>query len=203
MARYTGPKHKLCRRVGEPLCGSPKCPALKRPYPPGQHGPNLRQRKLSEYGLRLLEKQKARYIYGLMERQFRRYFERASRARGKTGETLLKLLETRLDNLVYRMEFARTLRQARQLVTHGHFAVNGRKVNIPSYQVRPGDVISVREGSHNLAVIRENVETANPTRLPYLEVDLEKLQGKLLRMPERDEIPVNIDETLIVEFYSR
>lgn len=202
MARYTGPKHKICRRVGEPLCGSPKCPALKRSYPPGQHGPNLRQRKLSEYGVRLQEKQKARYIYGLLERQFRRYFQRAARARGKTGEMLLRLLETRLDSLVYRMQLARSMRQARQLVTHGHFTVNGRKVNIPSYQVRPGDVIAVREKSRNLQVIRENAETANPN-LPYIEVDPERLEGKLLRWPERDEIPVNIDETLIVEFYSR
>ena len=192
----------MCRRVGEPLCGSPKCPALKRPYPPGQHGPNLRQRKLSEYGLRLLEKQKARHIYGLLERQFRRYFERASKSRGKTGEALLQLLETRLDSLVYRMGLARSMRQARQLVSHGHFTVNGRKVNIPSYQVKPGDVIAVRENSRSLQVIRENAEPANPN-LPYLDVDTQKLKAKLLRLPERDEIPVNIDETLIVEFYSR
>lgn len=192
----------MCRRVGEPLCGSPKCPALKRSYPPGQHGPNVRQRKLSEYGLRLLEKQKARHVYGLLERQFRRYFERASKARGKTGEALLQLLETRLDSLVYRMQLARTMRQARQLVSHGHFMVNGRKVDIPSYQVKPGDVIAVREKSRSLQAIRDNAETANPN-LPYIDVDPEKLEGKLLRLPERDEIPVNIDETLIVEFYSR
>ena len=192
----------MCRRVGEPLCGSPKCPALKRSYPPGQHGPNMRQRKLSEYGLRLLEKQKARHVYGLLERQFRRYFDRASKTRGKTGEALLQLLETRLDTLVYRLELARSMRQARQLVSHGHFLVNGRKVDIPSYQVKPGDVITVREKSRNLQAIRENAETANPS-LPYIELDPEKLEGKLLRLPERDEIPVAVDETLIVEFYSR
>jgi len=162
----------------------------------------MRQRKLSEYGLRLLEKQKARHVYGLLERQFRRYFDRASKTRGKTGEALLQLLETRLDTLVYRLELARSMRQARQLVSHGHFLVNGRKVDIPSYQVKPGDVITVREKSRNLQAIRENAETANPS-LPYIELDPEKLEGKLLRLPERDEIPVAVDETLIVEFYSR
>ncbi|HEY8449387.1 MAG TPA: 30S ribosomal protein S4 [Bacillota bacterium] len=203
MARYTGPKHKLCRRVGEPLCGSPKCPALKRPYPPGQHGPAARNRKLSEYGLRLLEKQKLRYMYGLLERQFRRYFERASKGRGNTGERFLRLLETRLDAIVYRMGFARTMAQARQLVRHGHIAVNGRKVDIPSYQVKPGDVVSVREKSRDLAVIREAIETSRADHPPYLVVDREKLEGKLKYLPERDEIPVTIDEKLIVEFYSR
>lgn len=203
LGRYTGPKHKLCRRVGEPLCGSPKCPALKRPFPPGQHGPRLQGQKLSEYGIRLLEKQKLRRIYGLMERQFRRYFERASRGRGNTGDLFLRLLETRLDAVVYRLGFARTMEQARQLVNHGHIAVNDKKVDIPSYQVRPGDVVSVREKSRNLAVIKEALETRRVEPPAYLELDADNLQGKLVRFPERDEIPVTIDEKLIVEFYSR
>lgn len=203
LGRYTGPKHKLCRRVGEPLCGSPKCPALKRPYPPGQHGTKLQGRKLSEYGLRLLEKQKLRYIYGLMERQFHRYFERAARGRGNTGEMLLRLLETRLDAVVYRLGFARTIAQARQLVNHGHITVNGRKVDIPSYQVRPGDVIAVAEKSRDLGIVREALETLRVEPPAYLSADPERLEGRLLRYPERDEIPVAIDEKLIVEFYSR
>ncbi|HEY8394623.1 MAG TPA: 30S ribosomal protein S4 [Thermaerobacter sp.] len=201
MARYTGPKHAMCRRVGRPLCGSPKCPALKRPYPPGQHGPGRRQ-KLSEYGRRLLEKQKLRFMYGVLERQFRRYFERAQRARGNTGERLLQLLETRLDNLVYRLGFAPTIWAARQLVVHGHIQVNGRKVDRPSYQVRPGDVIAVREKSRRIPLIQESLENAQ--RVPdYLSVEPEKFQGTLLRVPARDEIPVDVEESLIVEFYSR
>lgn len=201
MARYTGPKHAMCRRVGRPLCGSPKCPALKRPYPPGQHGPGRRQ-KLSEYGRRLLEKQKLRFMYGVLERQFRRYFERAQRARGNTGERLLQLLETRLDNLVYRLGFAPTIWAARQLVVHGHIQVNGRKVDRPSYQVRPGDVIAVREKSRRIPMIQESLENAQ--RVPdYLSVEPEKFQGTLLRVPARDEIPVDVEESLIVEFYSR
>ncbi|EKP95724.1 MULTISPECIES: 30S ribosomal protein S4 [Thermaerobacter] len=201
MARYTGPKHAMCRRVGRPLCGSPKCPALKRPYPPGQHGPGRRQ-KLSEYGRRLLEKQKLRFMYGVLERQFRRYFERAQRSKGNTGERLLQLLETRLDNLVYRMGFAPTIWAARQLVVHGHIQVNGRKVDRPSYQVRPGDVIAVREKSRRIPLIQESLENAQ--RAPeYLSVEPERFQGTLLRVPARDEIPIDIEESLIVEFYSR
>jgi small subunit ribosomal protein S4 len=163
----------------------------------------LRQRKLSEYGLRLLEKQKLKFIYGLLERQFRRYFEQARKVRGKTGEALLQLLETRLDAVVYRAGFARTMAQARQLVRHGHVAVNGRKVDIPSYGVRPGDVVAIREKSRDLAVVRDALETVTPERVPYLEVDPERLQVKLLRLPARDEIPVRVDERLVVEFYSR
>lgn len=195
-------KHRMCRRVGEPLCGSPKCPALKRPYAPGQHGPS-RRRKLSDYGIRLLEKQKARHIYGLRETQFRNYFTKASKAKGNTGEVLLQLLETRLDVLVYRMGFARSMGQARQLVVHGHFEVNGRKVDVPSYGVRPGDVIAVREKSRNLLPITDAIETASPEVPAYLSVDVEKREGTLLRLPERDEIPAQIDEKMIIEFYSR
>lgn len=203
MARRTGPKHKLCRRVGEPLCGSPRCPALKRPYPAGQHGPGQKQRKLSEYGVRLLEKQKLKFIYGLLERQFRRYFQRASKAAGKTGVALLQLLETRLDTIVYRAGFARTMAQARQLVRHGHVEVNGRKVDIPSYAVRPGDVVAIREKSRDLVPVKEALETLTPERLDYLLVDRDNLAVKLVRLPERDEIPVRIDERLVVEFYAR
>ncbi|HLS88618.1 MAG TPA: 30S ribosomal protein S4 [Sphingobacteriaceae bacterium] len=202
MARRTGPKHRLCRRVGQPLCGSPRCPALKRPYPPGQHGRSARPgRKLSEYGIRLLEKQKLREIYGVMERQFRRYYDRASKTKGKTGEALLQLLETRLDNMVYRMGFARTLPQARQLVSHGHIDVNGRRVDRPSFQVRPGDRVAVRGKSRNLDLIKEALEVV--AQVPnYLSVDTEKLEGTLVRVPAREEIPVAVDETLVVEFYA-
>lgn len=203
MARKTGPKHRLCRRVGQPLCGSPRCPALKRPYPPGQHGRGGRPgRKLSEYGIRLLEKQKLREIYGVMERQFRRYYDRASKTKGKTGEALLQLLESRLDNIVYRMGFARSLPQARQLVSHGHIDVNGRRVDRPSFQVRPGDRVSVRGKSRNLSLIKEAMEVVGGQVPDYISVDAEKLEGTLVRIPSREEIPVAIDETLVVEFYA-
>lgn len=203
MARKTGPKHRLCRRVGQPLCGSPRCPALKRPYPPGQHGRAGRPgRKLSEYGIRLLEKQKLREIYGVMERQFRRYYDRASKTKGKTGEALLQLLETRLDNMVYRMGFARTLPQARQLVSHGHIDVNGRRVDRPSFQVRPGDRVTVRGKSRNLGLIQEAQEVVGVQVPDYINVDTEKLEGTLVRVPAREEIPVAVDETLVVEFYA-
>lgn len=201
MARNTGPKHRICRRVGQPLCGLPNCPSLKRPYPPGQHGQRPRRRE-SEYGKQLLEKQKLRHIYGVLERQFRRYFERASRMEGRTGERLLQLLETRLDNVVYRLGFARTLPQARQLVVHGHIELNGRRVNIPSHAVAPGDVVAVREKSRGLGIIKEAV-AARDDVVPYLERDAQTLSGRLIRIPSREEIPVPVDEDSIVEFYSR
>lgn len=201
MARDTGPAHRLCRRVGEPLCGQADCPAIKRPYPPGQHGKEAR-RRTSEYGRHLIEKQKARYIYGVLERQFRRYFARARRARGRTGEQLLQLLETRLDNIVYRLGFARTLQQARQLVSHGHVQVNGRRVDIPSYPVKPGDTVGIREKSRDLDVVRAALEE-RPSVPAYLERDDNRCEGRLVRLPAREEIPVKVDESLIVEFYSR
>ncbi|MCG0314668.1 MAG: 30S ribosomal protein S4 [Calditerricola sp.] len=174
---------------------------LKRPYPPGQHGPGQR-RKLSEYGIRLMEKQKLRHMYGLTERQFRRTFERAQKMPGATGENFMILLESRLDNLVYRLGFARTRPAARQLVTHGHVTVNGKKVDIPSYQVKPGDVIGLREKSRNLQVVKEALE--NRAYLPdYLSFDENKMEGTYLRYPERSELPQEINEKLIVEFYSR
>ncbi|WP_324669387.1 30S ribosomal protein S4 [Geochorda subterranea] len=202
MARYLGPRHRMCRRVGEPLCGRPDCPALKRPYPPGQHGRAAGRRRISQYGKQLLEKQKLRFIYGVSERQLRNYFKAASRARGRTGEQLLRYLETRLDNVVYRLGLAPTLPAARQMVVHGHVRVNGRKVDRPSYRVRPGDVIEPRERSRDIQPLREALEQG-ATPPPYLELDREQLRGRVLRYPEREEMPVKVDESLVVEFYAR
>lgn len=201
MSRNTGPKHRMCRRVGQPLCGLPNCPALKRPYPPGQHGQRQR-RKESEYGKQLLEKQKLRFIYGVTERQFRRYFNEARRGMGRPGDRLLQLLETRLDNTVYRLGFARTLHQARQLVTHGHILLNGHKVDIPSHRVSPGDTVSLREKSRNLDIVKAAVEAGSEVP-PYLERDAEGLSGRLVRLPTREEIPAPVEVELVVEFYSR
>lgn len=202
MANPRGPKHRLCRRVGMPLCGSPRCPALRRPYPPGQHGRTARPRRESQYALQLREKQKLRFIYGVREQQFRRLFRRALKAGGRAGERLLQLLECRLDNLVYRMGFARTRPQARQLVVHGHIELNGRKATIPSITVAPEDVVAVREGSRNLEVVQAAL-AEDRERVPYVEVDRERAQGRLLRVPTREEIPVPVDEHMVVEFYSR
>ncbi|NMP24017.1 30S ribosomal protein S4 [Sulfobacillus harzensis] len=201
MARLTGPKHRLCRRAGIPLCGSPKCPALKRPYPPGQHGRTRRQRQ-SEYGLQLLEKQKLKAIYGVKEKQFKRYYAEAQRRKGVTGDTLVMLLETRLDNIVRRLGFARSIHGARQLVTHGHITVNGRRVDIPSFHVRVGDVIGLTERGAVLKTIDESRQQA-PIVPPYLAFDPETRVGQLARQPLRSEIPVNISESLVVEYFSR
>ncbi|MFO7263195.1 MAG: 30S ribosomal protein S4 [Bacillaceae bacterium G1] len=199
MARYTGPKYKLSRRLGISLSGTGK--ELKRPYPPGQHG-RTQRRKLSGYGIQLQEKQKLRHMYGLTERQFRNLFRRASRMPGVVGENFMTLLESRLDNLVYRLGFARSRAAARQLVNHGHVTVNGRKVDIPSYLVKPGDVIGLREKSRNLAVVKEALEERS--YLPdYLSFNEQTMEGTYLRLPERSELPSEINETLIVEFYSR
>jgi len=198
MARYTGPRHKLARRLGISLDGTGK--DIKRNYPPGQHGHS--RRKISEYGIQLQEKQKLRHMYGLGEKQFRRTFEQASKMPGVVGENFMKLLESRLDNLVYRMGFAPTRPAARQLVNHGHFLVNGKKVNIPSYRVQPGDVISLREKSRNIQFIKDSLE--NRSFLPnYISFDDEKKEGTYLRLPDREELPAEINEVLIVEFYSR
>ncbi len=201
MARQTGPKHRICRRVGEPVCGSPKCPALKRPYPPGQHGKTPR-RRVSEYGRQLLEKQKIRAIYGVSERYLRNTFKKAARHRGRTGEIVLQMLESRLDNLVYRMGFAPTLPGARQLVTHGHVTVDGKKVNIPSYLVQPGQVIALSEKARNLPMVAATLEAGPPT-VPYVQVDVENRSGTFLNVPAREEIPIKVNETLVVEFYAR
>ncbi|MCF6094921.1 30S ribosomal protein S4 [Microaerobacter geothermalis] len=199
MARYTGPRWKLSRRLGISLSGTGK--ELKRPYPPGQHGPGQRK-KLSEYGLQLQEKQKLRHMYGINEKQFRRTFVKANKIKGVVGENFMILLESRLDNLVYRLGLARTRPQARQLVTHGHITVNGKKVNIPSYQVTPGDIIGVREKSRNLSIIKESLEER--AYLPdYLTFNEQSMEGTYTRLPERSELPAEINEKLIVEFYSR
>lgn len=202
MARNTGPKHRICRRAGEALCGQPNCPALRRPYPPGMHGAQGRRRRQSVYGQQLLEKQKLRHIYGVLERQLRRYFKEAVRERGRPGERLLQQLETRLDNLVYRLGLARTRPQARQLVVHGHVLLNGRRVTIPSCQVKPGDEISIRPKSRGLAIIQEAL-SLGAVPPPYLELDAERFSGRLLRLPQREEIPVQVDESLIVALYAR
>ncbi|OSX54953.1 30S ribosomal protein S4 [Anoxybacillus ayderensis] len=200
MARYTGPTWKISRRLGISLSGTGK-ELQKRPYPPGQHGPGQRK-KLSEYGMQLQEKQKLRHMYGVNERQFRKTFEEAGKMAGKHGENFMILLESRLDNLVYRLGFARTRRQARQLVNHGHILVDGSRVNIPSYRVKPGQTISVREKSRNLQIIKEALEVNNFVP-DYLTLDADNLEGTYTRLPERSELPAEINEALIVEFYSR
>ena len=209
MARYTGPVCKLCRREGEKLflkgtrCSSNKCSIDKRNYVPGQHGPNQRI-KLSEYGRQLREKQKAKRTYGVLERQFRNYYKKAAKMKGVTGENLLKLLESRLDNVVYRLGFAPSRNAARQLVLHRHFLVNGKLVNIPSYLVKPSEMIEVKDKSKKLNVIHESlksIKTDNP--YPWLEVNKAKLQGTYNEAPTREQIPVNVSENLIVELYSK
>jgi small subunit ribosomal protein S4 len=199
MARYTGPKFKLSRRLGISLLGNGK--DLKRPFPPGQHGPNQRK-KLSGYGVQLQEKQKLRHMYGLGEKQFRNLFDKASKIQGISGENFMVLLESRLDNLIYRLGFANTRAGSRQLVAHGHVLVNGKKVDIPSYIVSLGDTLSLRERSRSLSSIKEAL--ANRNYLPgYLEYNDAALEGKYIRLPERSELPQEIDEKQIVEFYSR
>lgn len=200
MARYTGPAYKKSRRYGFSTLENGKDIA-KRPYAPGQHGAG-RRKKISEYGIQLQEKQKIRYMYGLNEKQFRRLFDKASKLKGIHGENFLKLLESRLDNLVYRMGLAATRRGARQLVNHGHIMVNNVKVDIPSYQCKPGDVISVKENSKEHPAIRLSLE-ANVTRPAFVEFDTKKLTGTYLRLPERSELNADINENLVVEFYNR
>ncbi|WP_203361466.1 30S ribosomal protein S4 [Bacillus sp. REN10] len=200
MARYTGPSWKLSRRLGISLSGTGK-ELEKRPYAPGQHGPNQRK-KLSEYGLQLQEKQKLRHMYGVNERQFRNLFVKAGKMKGVYGENFMILLESRLDNLVYRLGLARTRRQARQLVNHGHVTVDGQRVDIPSYQVKPGQVISIREKSRNLEIVKEAIEVNNFVP-EYLTFDADKLEGTFTRLPERSELSAEINESLIVEYYSR
>ncbi|MCH7639261.1 MAG: 30S ribosomal protein S4 [Bacteroidetes bacterium] len=200
MARYRGPKQKLARRFGEPIFGPSKS-LERKPYGPGQHG-NNRRRKESEYSVQLKEKQKAKYTYGMLERQFRNLFKKAASKKGVTGENLLQFLEARLDNVVFRLGFARTRRQARQLVNHGHIMVNERVSSIPSHQLRPGDIVEVRPRSKNLFVIRDAADGGRRS-FPHLEVDRNKLTGKFLDFPDREDIPENIREQLIVELYSK
>jgi small subunit ribosomal protein S4 len=206
VARYRGPVCKLCRREGMKLflkgerCLTEKCAIERRSYPPGEHGRG--RIKQSEYLLQLREKQKARRYYGLLEKQFRLYYDRASRRSGVTGENLLRMLELRLDNVVYRLGFAASRAQARQLVRHGHFNVNGRRVNIPSYQVRSDDIISIRLGSPAEQAVRDATDLTASVA-PWLQADHENLTGKILKLPERAEIDAPVQESLIVELYSK
>ncbi len=201
MARYLGPSTKIARKFGEPIFGADRA-FEKKNYPPGQHGQMKKRRKKSEYGVQLLEKQKAKYTYGLLERQFLNTFKRAVRKKGITGEILLQLLEARLDNVVYRLGIAPTRRAARQLVTHRHITVNDHVVNIPSYTLRPGDIIGVREKSKSLEVILDSLASRS-SKYAWLEWDEEMKKGKFMNMPEREEIPETIKEQLIVELYSK
>jgi small subunit ribosomal protein S4 len=208
MARYTGPLCRLCRREGEKLflkgirCNTEKCGVERRKYAPGQHGQS--RGKLSDYGIQLREKQKVRRIYGIMERQFRLYFEEAARVKGITGEVLLQLLERRLDNVVFRMGFGANRRQARQLVRHGHFQVNGRRVDIPSFLLRAGDEVQVVEASRESTVIADNLAIAEHRGAPeWIEFNAQGLKGKFVRIPTREEIQLPVQEQLIVELYSK
>jgi len=203
MARYTGPKSKISRRFGVAIFGPSK--ALERKnYGPGMHGPKGSRRKQSEYSVALAEKQKLRYQYGILERQFRRYFSIASTKRGVTGEILLQLLETRLDNVIYRLGFANSRSAARQMVSHGHVQVNGRKVNISSFNVKPGDAITVKEKPQSRRLAAKNLELTQITPVPdWLTVDKEQFSGKVSRIPTREEIAPIVNEQLIVELYSR
>ncbi len=201
MARYTGPKSKIARKFGEPIFGPDKV-LSKKNYPPGQHG-NSRRKKTSEYGIQLREKQRAKYTYGVLEKQFRLTFDRAARSRGITGEVLLQLLEARLDNVVFRMGIAPTRAAARQLVTHRHIVVNGKVLNIPSYSVKPGEVVGVREKSKSMEVVVNALAGFNHSKYPWLEWDKTSTSGKLLHLPERADIPESIKEQLIVELYSK
>lgn len=201
MARYIGPKAKIARRFNDPIFGPSKA-VQKKNYPPGQHGRG-RRKKQSEYAIQLLEKQKAKYTYGVLEKQFANIFDKATRRGGITGEVLLQMLEARLDNTVYRLGIAKTRRGARQLVLHKHITVNGEIVNVPSYTLRQGDLIGVRERSKSLEVITESLATRGGKRFSWMEWDDKEMVGKFLNVPQRDEIPENIQEQLIVELYSK
>ena len=201
MARYIGPKSRIARRFGEAIFGPDKVLSRKN-YPPGQHG-NTRRRKTSEYGTQLKEKQRAKYTYGVLEKQFRITFDKAARSKGITGEVLLQLLESRLDNIVFRLGIAPTRAAARQLVTHRHIIVDGKTLDIPSYSVKAGQLIGVREKSKSMEVVSNALEGFNHSKYPWLEWDRGTLTGKLLHWPERGDIPENIKEQLIVELYSK
>lgn len=206
MARYRGPVGKVSRRLGIGITEKGQRIYNRRPFPPGQHGPNARRRQVSDYGQQLLEKQKARYMYGLLEQQFRRVFERASRMDGVTGENLLSLLERRLDNVIYRLGFATTRAQARQIVTHGHIVVNGRKTNIPSFSVRIGDVITVRPQSRERTYFKNLTDGNDLSRYrppEWLRLNAAQMTGEILALPRREDAEQGINEQLIVEYYSR
>jgi len=201
MARYTGPKSKIARKFGEAIFGEDKS-FDKKNYPPGQHGNNRRRGKKSEYAIQLMEKQKAKYTYGILEKQFRNIFAKANRSKGVTGEVLLQLCETRLDNVVYRMGISNSRRGARQLVSHRHITVNGELVNIPSYSLKPGDVVGVREKSKSLQAIEDSL-AANSSVYEWITWNSDKKEGAFVAIPERVQIPENIKEQLIVELYSK
>ena len=201
MARYIGPKSRIARKFREPIFGPDKVLAKKN-YPPGMHGNSKKRQKVSEYGVQLQEKQKAKYTYGILEKQFALIFDRASRAKGITGEMLLKFIEARLDNVVYRLGISPTRSGARQLVSHRHITVNGSVVNIPSYTLKAGDVVAVREKSKSLEIISVAV-SGHANKFPWLEFNASSLSGRFLTYPERDQIPENIKEQLIVELYSK
>ena len=201
MARYTGPKTKISRKFGEPLFGEDRS-LEKKNYPPGQHGNTKRRAKKSEYAIQLMEKQKAKYTYGILEKQFRNIYDKANRGKGITGELLLQLCESRLDNVVYRMGISNTRDGARQLVSHKHILVNGSIVNIPSYTLRPGDKISVREKSKSLKSIESSLRE-NLSEYEWIKFNRERLEGEFVSLPEREQIPENIKEQLIVEIYSK
>lgn len=209
MGRYIGPVCRLCRREGVKLylkgerCYSPKCAMERRPYPPGQHG-QRRTRRPSDYAVRLREKQKLRRIYGISETQFRNLFEEASRKKGVTGTVFLGLLESRLDNVVYRLGFAQSRRQARQMVRHGHILVNGKRVDLPAYRLKPGDEVAIAERSKNLDFIRQNLEAMKGRKVgPWLSLDVEAMKGRFLRLPDREDLALPVNEQLVIEFYSR
>ena len=202
MGHFTGPRSKVARRFGEPVFGSDKV-LDRRPNPPGQHGANKRRKKVSEYGVQLREKQKAKAIYGMREKQFRLFFERAKAKKGVTGDVLLALCETRLDNVAYRLGLSPTRAGARQLVTHRHVTVNDKVCNVPSYIVRPGEVVSVREKDRSMVAVVDAVKSHKSPVVNWLSWDEATMQGTLLSVPERSEIPENIEVQLIVEFFSR
>ncbi len=202
MARYTGPKSKIARRFKEPIFGPDKA-LEKKNYPPGQHGNARRRGKKSEYSFQLMEKQKAKYTYGILEKQFRRFFDIASRKSGPTGENLLKICESRLDNVVYRMSISPTRSGARQLVSHKHILVNGNIVNIPSYMVKPGDIVEVRERSKAIEDIKNSISSGRNGHYSWIEFDSTEMKGTFVAVPEREHIPENIKEQLIVELYSK
>ena len=210
MARYTGPVCRLCRRDGTklflkgPKCFSDKCPVEKRNFPPGQHGQSKKQKKVVGYGLQLREKQKAKRIYFTLETQFRAYYEKAANRTGVTGELLLQQLETRLDNVAYRLGFALSRRQARLVVRHGHVQVNGRKVNIPSFQCKVGDEIAIREGSKKLVLLEASQDFLNgQSRVQWIDANRENLSGKIIALPKREDVNLPVNEQLIVELYSK
>ena len=204
MARYKGPRARVCRRLEYPVFESPKFSSIRKNYPPGQHGPTRRRSKLSNYGIQLREKQRIKYLYGVLEKQFRNYFKKSASKKGATGHNLLIMLESRLDNTIYRLGLSPTRRSARQLITHKHFLVNNKVVNIPSYLLSEGDVVQVRDKSKRFNIFQESmrrIQGDNPT--PWLTIDKGKLNGTFNSLPDREEIPEPINEQLVVELYSK